>query len=126
MKKCDIMKTQTEDAVFQCTQCGHCCSPECMGMWFSVDTEDLERWRNAERSDILAKLRPDKYSKNPDALEGWVNEDDGEYVDTCPWLYVYGCMLHADGMKPRHCRNFPRDEKDADTLGCPGYKGFKP
>ena len=111
---------------FNCTRCGKCCSHgSFMGsMW--ADEEDLQRWEEADRQDILATAFIFSWGDGIRTADLWFNSKTGEEVlsGRCPWLRkqrkkdIWDCRIHE--LRPNTCRNYPVDREHRDFLPCPG------
>ena len=107
---------ETEMEKFKCIQCGHCC----LNLYDAYSTtayeEDLVRWEDEGRRDIL------EYIVDADL---WISHRTGEEVTRCPWLRKlprkekYICRIHDT--KPRHCKDYPKSKKHALRTGCKGF-----
>jgi Fe-S-cluster containining protein len=102
---------------FSCQRCGHCCRT--LSFHAECDLEDIERWRQAGRDDVLAWVGGG--GDGPGML--WVRPGTGLLTEECPWLVAdpdgrYTCTIH--GLKPNLCREFPGSSKHARLTGCPG------
>jgi len=85
-----------------CKRCGDCCRIH----WgsFGATYDDIFRWRNEGRTDILKHLGTN------------IDDSNGEHPfisNSCPFLRkneeqnVYYCAINDT--KPFHCRNYPDD-----------------
>ena len=109
---------------FNCTQCGKCCvNPSYMGK-MSADGEDLQRWEDADRYDILATAYIFDWGKTRSA-DLWMNPVTGDEITNgiCPWVKNIGkdlwhCTIHE--LRPNICRDYPVDKEQRDGFGCPG------
>ena len=116
---------ETEMEKFQCTQCGHCCLKLHDAYCTSVDIEQVQRWRNEDRWDILDRVEIMMVDGKELFADIWFSPTTGEETARCPWLRklpnkdIYKCTIHES--KPPHCRNFPKSKKHALTTGCSGF-----
>jgi Fe-S-cluster containining protein len=114
----------------KCERCGSCCVQ--LGDLFNVSKEDIERWVNEMRSDILwycdgwndscfDMLLSDRgglirYLSEGLNMEMWFNPQNGYELFLCPFLRkTYGkaqfeCLIH--NTKPDLCRDYICDPKD--------------
>lgn len=107
---------ETEMENFGCIQCGHCCLNLNDSYCTSAHEEDILRWKEEGRLDILEYVM---------AGDLWVSPRTGRDVDRCPWLRKlpkknkYICKIHDT--KPKHCREYPKSKKHALKTGCKGF-----
>ena len=107
---------ETEMEKFKCIQCGHCCLNMNDAYATSAYEEDIARWEEEKRWDILEYI---------DVGDLWVSPRTGEDVSRCPWLRKlpnkdkYICRIHHT--KPKHCRDYPDSKKHAMRTGCKGF-----
>jgi len=115
-RKVDIW-VETEMEKFKCIQCGHCCLNLYDSYCTTAYEEDLVRWEEEGRWDIL------DYIEFGDL---WISPRTGEEVTRCPWLRKlpkmkkYICRIHDT--KPKHCRDYPKSKKHAQRTGCKGFR----
>lgn len=92
----------------ECQQCGKCCIEFVSG--FSATENDIIRWRQEKRDDILEYV----YFMDENETYGdlFFNPRTGEEIYTrCPFLRKirnknqYVCRIHET--KPEVCRNYP-------------------
>lgn len=87
-----------------CEQCGKCCLE--WGAYFVLITaEDIDRWMNENRHDILRYIE----FINKDTAFGWVNPQNRTRLSRCPFLYKkdksdYFCLIH--NTKPKRCKDY--------------------
>lgn len=109
---------------FSCKQCGRCCRLLGIEYEIYVDQEDVRRWEDDSRGDILAWVagavyREGEYDFPVDPATG------DEVVGPCPFLIVdpdqgvTRCRIYDT--RPWDCVVFPRSREDAGQIGCPGY-----
>lgn len=97
----------------ECTQCGRCCLK--YGDCLTASEEDVQRWEQQERDDILAYVGL--------GADLWIGKLTGEEVSRCPWLRKlpgknkYICRIHDT--KPKVCKGYPVSRKQAIEDGCP-------
>ena len=111
---------------FNCTKCGKCCvNSSYMGTLFAVE-EDLVRWEEAGRYDIMDTAYifhwGEKIKRTADL---WTDPMTGDEITngTCPWVKKIGkdlwhCTIHE--LRPNVCRDYPVDKEQRDGFGCPG------
>ena len=110
------LKIDTELSKFHCKQCGNCCLELTDAYIGDANKEDLQRWKNENRDDILCRI---------DGVCYWLNPNTGEDVVRCPWLRKlykqnkYKCLIQ--NTKPKHCREYPKSKKHALNTGCNGF-----
>lgn len=110
---------------FHCRRCGHCCLTLVDAYRGALSEGDLERWRRAGRTDLLAWVQTLELGPGNVLHLAWVDPETGDDVDRCPWLVqdadgLYGCSI--EDLKPDHCRAFPDHRGHAAANGCPGYE----
>lgn len=96
---------------FECKRCGKCCN-ECFNT-IKVTPEDIDRWEEQGRTDIL-KYQPieliDIESYESEGLiDFFFDPETGEPLDKCPFLEeiengLTRCTIHVT--KPAFCRNY--------------------
>ncbi len=109
---------------FKCQQCGRCCRNLRDAYAASATNEDIQRWRENYRHDILAWV---ELSPAQGGYGGhlWVDPESGEEAERCPWLRKmaggerYSCAI--DELKPSHCREYPLSRRHAESTGCRGW-----
>jgi Fe-S-cluster containining protein len=111
---------------FTCKQCGHCCMHLSGAIDVCATEEDIRRWQENNRDDILAWVDIIYLGGEDRVYDIWINPRTGEDVSRCPWLRKlpgknkYICRIHE--MKPEHCRNYPLSREHAENTGCPGFE----
>jgi Fe-S-cluster containining protein len=114
---------------FKCVQCGNCCLNLYDAFCTTAEPEDLHRWENEGRWDILdwvSFLLEDDRT----LADLWISPRTGEEVTRCPWLRKlprkdkYICRIHDT--KPIHCKKYPHSKKHALTTGCKGFVSNNP
>ena len=86
----------------ECTKCGNCCLE--WGAYFVIiPEEDIQRWENEGRKDILQYLQ---FLEGGNA-SGWVNPQTKDQLSRCPFLCKidkssYLCTIHDT--KPKRCK----------------------
>lgn len=113
---------------FNCTNCGKCCVDSLYMGTLSAVEEDLARWEDAERYDILDTAYIFYWGDHRTA-DLWMDPKTGDenISDTCPWVKKIGedlwhCSIHE--LRPNVCRDYPVDEEQAEGFGCPGYRAL--
>jgi Fe-S-cluster containining protein len=107
---------------FKCLQCGHCCLNLAICTTGKATPEDIARWENEKRYDILRGVSIFHYGEEGNWGDLWINPDTGEDANRCPFLrkirnqnkYKY---LIQD-TKPEVCRQYPCDKEFALKTGC--------
>lgn len=111
---------------FSCRRCGHCCRNLADAYRGCVSDDDLRRWREAGRFDILARVESLDLGRGNVLHTAWLDPETGEDVERCPWLVElpegkgHSCCIER--LKPQHCRDYPEHRKHAEDTGCPGYR----
>jgi hypothetical protein len=111
---------ETEMEKYQCIQCGHCCLDLYDAFCTSAYEEDLVRWEEEGRWDILDYIV---------WADLWISPRTGKEVNRCPWLRKlpnkdkYICRIHDT--KPKHSRDYPKSKKHALRTGCKGFSLLK-
>ena len=107
----------------ECNRCGKCCTyPRFMGTLFAIK-EDLLRWEDEGREDILsyANIFYDKEGE-PSSADLWVKHD-GEELSRCPFVRkdrnktTHSCTIYDT--RPTICQEYPAFTKNSicDTKG---------
>jgi Fe-S-cluster containining protein len=121
------MKYYELEKDFICKKCGNCCF---IFDAFSTtaDPEDIQRWKDEKRYDILEHLRQPGDGK----YYLWLNSGTGkEAVHRCPWYIknwktgIASCKIHNS--KPTHCRKYPLTTKTMENAinhGCLGWNDY--
>lgn len=112
---------ETEMEKFKCIQCGHCCLNLYDASCTTAYQEDLIRWEEEGRWDILSYIQ---------CGDLWISPKTGEDVTRCPWLRKlprrekYICRIHET--KPKHCKDYPKSKKHALRTRCKGFSSIAP
>jgi Fe-S-cluster containining protein len=110
---------------FNCTGCGKCCTYGPYMGSMSAHEEDLQRWEDEDRQDILdtANIWGDGEFRTAYL---WIDPKTGDEVTSgiCPWVKKIGkdnwhCTIHE--LRPNVCRNYPVSREQRDQFECPGY-----
>jgi len=115
---------ETGMEAFQCRQCGHCC--QSLDYRYEVTAEDVARWQELGRTDILAWVGVFKGQNQEPIYQLWVTPGTRRLADACPFLKKdsstkrWYCLIHD--AKPAICRQYPVGRKHALMTGCPGFK----
>jgi Fe-S-cluster containining protein len=106
-----------------CTQCGKCCTNANFMGNLSATAEDVERWEDAGRHDILewVSIFTDGDER---ILSGdlWISPRTGEEVGRCPFVRKvrgqerYECTIYDT--RPETCRKYPRGIEHMKSIGC--------
>jgi Fe-S-cluster containining protein len=108
---------------FDCRQCGQCCRH--LDFRHALTAEDVQRWRQAGRDDILAWVGDLKDMDGKTAYQMWVVPGTSRFADGCPFLkqgrsnHLWRCGIHK--VKPLVCRQYPITRKHAVMTGCRGF-----
>ena len=105
--------TKNKDRVLECLRCGRCCL---VNFAAYVTEEDIRRWEEEGRRDILHILEREKGSWQGDRL---ISADSGQALGGCPFFDFDGerfrCAIHET--RPATCRNY---EPGSSAL-CPRF-----
>jgi Fe-S-cluster containining protein len=112
---------------FNCTNCGKCCTHAPYTGTMSAHEEDLQRWENADRQDILDTAFVFNWGVEEDrTADLWMDPKTGDEVTSgiCPWVKqvnedTWHCTIYE--LRPNVCRNYPVDREQRDSFGCPGF-----
>ena len=116
------IETGMED--FVCRQCGYCCST--LDYHREVTEEDVTRWQELGRSDILRCVGVFEGEGNKKSYTIWTIPGSTELAESCPFLKKISsdnrsvCLIQD--VKPGICRQYPSSRKHAVMTGCPGFK----
>ena len=111
---------------FNCTGCGKCCTHAPYMGTLTADDEDLRRWEDADRYDILATAYIFDWGTGKTRFADlWMDPKTGD-EDTsgiCPWVKKIGndnwhCTIHE--LRPNICRSYPVNKEHRDEFECPG------
>lgn len=115
------------DSTFNCRCCGQCCLTLIDAYNGCVSNEDLERWRQSGRDDILAWVKTLDLGPTNKLHTAWVDPESGDDVERCPWLIdrlnQKGHLCGIEEIKPDHCRAYPEHQSHAESTGCKAYNG---
>ena len=108
-----FLATMDYSATTKCQRCGKCCLANCLS--FATE-EDLARWRQQGREDILHVIENTHAVWAGDHL---ISNEDGHYLHGCPFLNWegdhYACAIYET--RPSVCRNY----QPGSSLICPLY-----
>jgi len=112
---------------FNCTNCGKCCTHAPYMGTMSAHEEDLQRWEEAGRQDILDTAYIFEWGEGEDrTADLWMDPKTGDEVTSgiCPWVKQvdednWHCTIHE--VRPNVCRNYPVSREQRDSFGCPGF-----
>jgi Fe-S-cluster containining protein len=97
-----------------CTRCGRCCLANISAL---VSEDDMDRWKEEKREDILHIIERQNATWAGDHL---ISASDGHYIHGCPFLEWieshYSCSIYTT--RPLTCRNY---EPGSSNL-CPLFK----
>ncbi len=125
---------------FTCQQCGACCRDEITTQWITINSEDVARWENEKRLDILKYVNGQWYcpSCRENRFGPWnehrlcercnrntISKEDIElrFADRCSFLRKianrdrYRCTIQKT--KPSTCRKFPQGDSKCSKCGVP-------
>jgi Fe-S-cluster containining protein len=112
---------------FQCQQCGKCCKVLGIKYHIYASEEDVCRWDNEGREDILQWVDRVEFGEAPEDCDydfGIHPVTGEEVIGRCPFLRKvrlqerYICMIQDT--KPANCRAFPTSPEKGAVVGCPG------
>ena len=111
---------------FNCTGCGKCCTYGPYMGTLSADEQDIQRWEDAGRYDILDTAYIfDQGDGKTRFADLWMDPKTGDEStsDICPWVKKIGndnwhCTIHE--LRPNTCRSYPVDKEQRDEFECPG------
>jgi len=86
-----------------CWPCANCCTD----VIIRVTAEDIGRWKEEQRQDILLCLE-----EITAGAVFMIRKKNGE----CIFLTEKGCTIHST--RPKVCRNFPADRTHAEKFEC--------
>lgn len=113
------------DRQFSCRCCGHCCLALVDAYNGCVSDQDLQRWQQLGRDDLLEWVETLTLSPDNQLHMAWIDPETGQDVERCPWLLdkidSSGYLCGIDKIKPDHCRDYPEHQRHAIATGCPGY-----
>jgi len=92
----------TKERAVTCLRCGTCCLANFIAF---VTDEDLSRWRQEGRQDILQVIEHDHMMWVGDRI---LSVEDGHYAQGCPFLVfeegLWRCTIYET--RPRVCRDY--------------------
>ncbi len=109
---------------FACRQCGQCCRN--LDYRNEVTAEDVQRWKEAGRRDILKWVGTARRPDGRRAYQIWVVPGTNRFAEVCPFLRHrsarnrWVCRIHE--VKPAICRNYPVSRKHGLMTGCRGFE----
>jgi Fe-S-cluster containining protein len=84
-----------------CMRCGKCC----LAVFMPFTDEDMDRWKKAEKKEILRAMQHSKAVWAGDII---ISSEDGKILFTCPFLRCegkyYSCTIYED--RPRICSEY--------------------
>lgn len=100
-----------------CTGCGKCCiNASYMGSMVAT-AEDMQRWREEEREDILQYAIQLPHMESADL---WIHPVSGAELTRCPFVRKSGpryiCKIHDT--RPAVCRGHPYGHAQMIDIGC--------
>lgn len=91
---------------FECKGCGRCCLE--YGGMLPATVDDVKRWREEGRSDILNMARMLWKNGTLIGAELWFDPNTRRELFSCPWLKRDGertkCLIH--GTRPQACSDY--------------------
>jgi Fe-S-cluster containining protein len=112
----DVEKPLPAWVASACTRCGKCCLDEHYMLTLSATDEDVARWEEEGREDILQYVDTVK----PGTHDLWIR--DGEELARCPFVRkdkgkpTYRCTIYET--RPEACRKYPVSAGQMVALGC--------
>jgi Fe-S-cluster containining protein len=109
---------------FACRQCGRCCRT--LEYRHEATPEDIARWREMRRSDILEWVGVFTGVDGHPAYRLWTIPGTARPAAQCPFLHKapsrsrWACRIHD--LKPAVCRQYPFSRKHATMTGCPAFE----
>jgi Fe-S-cluster containining protein len=114
------------EPTFNCRCCGHCCLSLIDAYNGCVSDDDLDRWHQHDRFDILAWVQTLDLGPTNKLHAAWVDPETGDDVERCPWLIDRldrkGHLCGIEEIKPDHCRAYPEHRRHAESTGCRAYQ----
>jgi Fe-S-cluster containining protein len=111
---------------FNCKQCGNCCLNLYVCEEGSANPEDISRWKQEGRWDILEWVDIyDFYPEDEQYGDIWIDPNTGEDARRCPFLRKirnqnkYKCLIQDT--KPEFCRQYPSNKEQALIDGGKGF-----
>lgn len=101
----------------KCTGCGKFCLNENYMLSLSASKEDILRWEEEDREDILQYV-----GRIGDSGDLWISPVTGEELSRCPFLRKvrneprYICKIQDT--KPATCRGYPYNIRQMKNDGC--------
>lgn len=109
---------------FESIQCGVCSLNQSNMPSIYVDEEDVQRWKKAEREDILAWVDSIKVRGGEYVHTIWVDPATKIDVEQCPWMKRlpdknrWICQIYD--LKPSRCREYPKSYTQESDSECKG------
>jgi Fe-S-cluster containining protein len=116
-----LLETGMEN--FVCRQCGRCC--RALDYRNALSGTDVEKWRRAGRTDILAWVGVFRKDTDREAYRMWIDPTTRQPVTVCPFLAKspesnrWFCRIQ--NVKPSICTEYPFSRKHAKMTGCSGF-----
>ena len=89
----------------ECVRCGKCCLADMTAFVSGIEEEDIKRWKNEKRHDILHIIENEHSLWAGDHI---ISSRDGRYIHGCHFLSwdeeQYSCSIYET--RPIVCRNF--------------------
>lgn len=103
-----------------CTQCGRCCTNPNFMLTLSATREDLDRWKQEGRYDIL------EWAEEFEGMGAdlWFDPITGEEQEQCPFVVEveenkYHCGIY--NTRPEVCRDYPGRVTEWERDNCEMY-----
>jgi Fe-S-cluster containining protein len=94
-----------KNKVPECIRCGKCCLADMTAFVSGIEEEDIKRWKNEGRYDILHIIDNEHSLWAGDHI---ISSQDGRYIHGCHFLSWdeehYSCSIYET--RPIVCRNF--------------------
>jgi Fe-S-cluster containining protein len=101
----------------ECSRCGKCCLADMAAFVAYLNNEDLARWKNEGRDDILHLIENETAIWVGDHL---ISSKDGRYIHGCSFLKKsgdhYTCSIYET--RPIVCRDYATGSSEI----CPEFK----
>lgn len=103
-----------------CTQCGRCCTYDRFMLSLQATAEDVQRWIEEGRDDILQYC--DMITSPVTGADLWISPRTGNEMPRCPFvrkrrnLPIYDCRIYET--RPEVCREYPKEVHHMQSVDC--------